>query len=250
MTGVAIFAGFWWWLCKTDIGYAITHAVRQPLFVALPIGLMLGDVTSAIQIGAAIQLLYIGLVAAGSNLPADDCLAGLIAIPIAVQTGLSSELAIAIAVPVGIMGVFIDQLRKTVNVVFVHMADNYAEQGNTKKIRLAAIVYPSILSFIIRFPIPFFAIIYGADAVNGFMAAIPAWLTNGFSVAGGILPALGFALTIFVIGKKQLLPWFFVGYFIVQFGQIPVIGAAVFGVCGVLLITYYTSKGKKANGGV
>ena len=123
MTGVAIFAGLYWWIMKTDIGYAITHAIRQPLFVALPIGLMLGDITAAIKIGAAIQLLYIGLVAAGSNLPADDCLAGLIAIPIAVQTGLSSELAIASAVPVGIMGVFVDQLRKTINVVFVHMAD-------------------------------------------------------------------------------------------------------------------------------
>lgn len=108
MTSVAIFAGIYWWIMKTDIGYAITHAIRQPLFVALPIGIMMGNVSLAIQIGAAIQLLYIGLVAAGSNLPADDCLAGLIAIPIAVQTGLSTELAIAIAVPVGIMGAFVD----------------------------------------------------------------------------------------------------------------------------------------------
>lgn len=245
MTGVAIFAGLWWWIMKTDIGYAITHAIRQPLFVALPIGLMLGDLNEAIRIGAAIQLLYIGLVAAGSNLPADDCLAGLIAIPIAVETGLSSELAIAIAVPVGIMGAFVDQLRKTINVIFVHMADRYAEQGNTKRIYFAAVVYPTILSFFMRFPIPFLAITFGADAVTNFMAMIPEWLTNGFAVAGGILPALGFALTIFVIGKKQLLPWFFIGYFLVQFGKIPVSGAAVFGICAVLLITYYTSKSKK-----
>ena len=135
MTSVAIFAGIYWWIMKTDIGYAITHAIRQPLFVALPIGIMMGNVSLAIQIGAAIQLLYIGLVAAGSNLPADDCLAGLIAIPIAVQTGLSTELAIAIAVPVGIMGAFVDQLRKTINVVFVHMADKYAEQGDVKKLK-------------------------------------------------------------------------------------------------------------------
>lgn len=248
MTSVAIFAGLYWWIMKTDIGYAITHAIRQPLFVALPIGIMMGNVTLAIQIGAAIQLLYIGLVAAGSNLPADDCLAGLIAIPIAVQTGLSTELAIAIAVPVGIMGAFVDQLRKTINVVFVHMADKYAEQGDVKKIKLAAVVYPTILSFFIRFPIPFLAITYGADAVTEFMAMIPAWLTNGFAVAGGILPALGFALTIFVIGKKQLLPWFFIGYFMVQFGKIPVFGAAVFGICAVLLITYYTSKSKEHGG--
>lgn len=246
MTIVAIFAGLWWWICKTDIGYAFTHAVRQPLFAALPIGLLMGDLESAIIIGAAVQLLYIGLVAAGSNLPADDCLAGLIAIPIAVQTNLSPELAVVIAVPVGIMGAFVDQLRKTINVVFVYMADRYAENGETKKIILAAIVWPTLLSFFMRFPIPFLAVIYGADAVTNFMNMVPEWLIHGFSVAGGILPALGFALTMFVIGKKALLPWFFIGYFLVQFGQIPVFGAAIFGICAVLLITYY----KKMNGGV
>lgn len=248
MTGIAIFAGIWYWICKTDIGYAFTHAVRQPLFVALPIGLMMGDMTTAITIGAAVQLLYIGLVAAGSNLPADDCLAGLIAIPIAVQTGLTPELAIAIAVPVGILGAFIDQIRKTVNVVFAHMADKCAENCDTKGIKRAAIVYPTILGFFMRFPIPFLAIMFGADAINSFMSSIPDWLTNGFSVAGGILPALGFALTIFVIGKPRLIPWFFIGYFLIQFSGIPVFGAAIFGICAVLLMTNL-DKIKSVTGG-
>lgn len=242
MLAVSIFAGLWYWICKTDVGYAITHAVRQPLFAALPIGLMMGDVKQAMIIGAAVQILYIGLVAAGSNLPADDCLAGLIAIPIAIQSGLTPALAIAIAVPVGVMGVFVDQLRKTINVMFVHMADRYAEEGNTREIVLASVVYPTALSFFFRFPIPFFAILYGADAVNSFMNSVPQWLIHGFSVAGGLLPALGFALTMFVIGKKELFPWFIIGYFLVQFSGIPIIGAAIFGLCAVLLITYYNNK--------
>lgn len=244
--GISIFTGLWYWICKTDVGYAITHAIRQPLFAALPIGIIMGDVPKAITIGAAIQILYIGLVAAGSNLPADDCLAGLIAIPIAVKSGLSTELAVALAVPVGVMGVFIDQLRKTVNVIFVHMADKYAKEGNTKQIILCNIIYPTILSFFIRFPIPFFANMYGPDAVKTFMSSVPEWIIHGFSVAGGILPALGFALTMFVIGKRELLPWFFIGYFLVQFSGIPVIGAAVFGVCAVLLIATYSRKYKEA----
>lgn len=112
MVEIAIFTGFWYWICKTDIGYAVTHALRQPLFSSVLIGLIMGDITQAVIIGSAIQILYIGLVAAGSNLPADDCLAGLIAIPLALNTGLSPTLAIAIAVPIGVMGVFLDQFRK------------------------------------------------------------------------------------------------------------------------------------------
>ena len=243
---VSIFTGIYDWIMKTDVGYAITHAIRQPLFSALLIGLIMGDVKQAVIIGAAVQILYIGLVAAGSNLPADDCLAGLIAIPIALKSGLSPELAIAIAVPVGVMGVFVDQLRKTINVIFVHMADKYAEEGNTRQITLCNVLYPTLLSFFMRFPIPFLANLYGADAVKSFMDTVPQWIIHGFSVAGGLLPALGFALTMFVIGRKELLPWFFIGYFMIRFSGMPVIGAAIFGLCAVLLITMYKRKSEEA----
>ena len=134
MLGVSIFTGIYYWIMKTDVGYAFTHALRQPLVAALWIGLIMGDVKQAIIIGAAVQILYIGLVAAGSNLPADDCLAGLIAIPIALSAGMTSAQSITLAVPVGVLGVFLDQIRKTVNVVFVHMGDKYAEDGNAKGI--------------------------------------------------------------------------------------------------------------------
>ena len=71
------------------------------------------------------------------------------------------------------------------------------------------------------------------------MNSVPAWIIEGFNVAGGLLPALGFALTMFVIGKRELLPWFFIGYFLIQFSGMPVIGAAVFGLCAILLINQY-----------
>ena len=154
MLGVSIFTGIYYWIMKTDVGYAFTHALRQPLVAALWIGLIMGDVKQAIIIGAAVQILYIGLVAAGSNLPADDCLAGLIAIPIALSAGMTSAQAITLAVPVGVLGVFLDQIRKTVNVVFVHMGDKYAEDGNAKGIVICNVVLPTILSFFMRFPVP------------------------------------------------------------------------------------------------
>ena len=153
MLGVSIFTGIYYWIMKTDVGYAFTHALRQPLVAALWIGLIMGDVKQAIIIGAAVQILYIGLVAAGSNLPADDCLAGLIAIPIALSAGMTSAQSITLAVPVGVLGVFLDQIRKTVNVVFVHMGDKYAEDGNAKGIVICNVVLPTILSFFMRFPV-------------------------------------------------------------------------------------------------
>ena len=175
-------------------------------------------------------------------MPADDCLAGLIAIPIAIASHLSPAVAVTIAVPVGVLGVFLDQFRKTINIVFVHMADRFADEGKPKQVVMSAIVYPTLLSFVYRFPVPFIANMYGAKAVTAFMDAIPKWLTNGFGVMGGLLPALGFALTMFVIGDKKLLPWFFIGFFIVAYLKLPVMGAAIIGGCAILLISLAQGK--------
>ena len=75
----------------------------------------------------------------------------------------------------------------------------------------------------------------GVDAVTAFLNAIPAWATNGLSVAGGLLPALGFAVTIMVIGKKRLLPFFILGFALVAYSGINTIGVAVFAICIALL---------------
>lgn len=64
-----------------------------------------------------IQLVYLGVIATGGNVPADDVLAATIAIPIALQTGMSAEVAVGLAVPFGVLGVFVDQIRRTSNSV-------------------------------------------------------------------------------------------------------------------------------------
>lgn len=237
MLAVAIFTGLWYFFGRSDIGYSFTNALRQPVFAALPIGLIMGDVPNAMIIGGSIELVYLGCLAAGANLPADDCLAGLIAIPIALKTGMTPEMAVAFAVPFGILGVFVDQLRKTISATWIHMADKYAEEANTKGIWMCATVWPLIMSFLLRFPPVFIANLYGADVVTAFLGAIPEWLIHGFSVAGGVLPALGFALTMFVIGKRNLIPFFIMGFFLVQYLGINIMAAAIFGTCIALLIT-------------
>ena len=42
---------------------------------------------------------------------------------------------------------------------------------------------------------------------------LPNWVITGFSVAGGLLPALGFAIIIITIRRKDLLPYFFIGFY-------------------------------------
>jgi D-glucosaminate-specific PTS system IIC component len=216
--------------------------------MALPIGLIMGDVPTAMAVGASIELVYMGMVAAGSNMPADECLAGLIAIPIALQTGMDPQMAVTFAIPFGILGVFVDQARRTINAGFAHLADKYAQNANTKGIYMCAFVWPMLLGFFLRFPPVFLANYYGADAVQGFLNIIPEWILHGLSVAGGILPALGFAIIIFIIGKPKLLPFFIIGFFLVQYLQLSIMASAIFGTCIALLIIFLR-KPENSEGG-
>ncbi|MCJ0574853.1 PTS sugar transporter subunit IIC, partial [Enterococcus cecorum] len=67
---------------------------------------------------------------------------------------------------------------------------------------------------------------------------IPKWIMNGLTVMGGVLPALGFATTIFIIGKKQYIPLFIIGFFAVKYFELPIMGAAIFGTCIALMMTF------------
>ena len=101
--------------------------------------------------------------------------------------------------------------------------------------RRAEFWYPLFASVPLRIIPTFLALLFGVDAVSAFLDAIPAWATNGLSVAGGLLPALGFAVTIMVIGKKNLIPYFIIGFALVAYSGMNTIGIAVFAICIALL---------------
>ena len=241
---IAVFMGLIYWFTRLRIGYTFSSIMFQPVSIGLMVGLLYGDIATAMKIGAAVQLVYLGVTSTpGGNVPSDPALASCVAIPIALQTGMEPTLAVALAVPFGVIGVFLDQLRRTTNSAWVHMADKYAEDANTNGIMRCAFLYPAIVGFILRFPPVFLATLYGEKVVNGFLSSVPAWLS--FEIIGGLLPALGFAITILVIGKKHLIPFFIMGYFAVKYLHIDVMAAAIFGVCFSLLFIYLSSTKKE-----
>lgn len=94
-----------------------------------------------------------------------------------------------------------------------------------------------------RFIPVFIACLFGPEAIQAFVNMLPEWITHGLSVAGNILPALGFAITMIVIGKKQYLPLFVIGFFIVAYTGLSTVGIAIFGACAVLMIMQFQREG-------
>ncbi len=231
----ALIIGLLYWISQAKVWYGFS-IMRMPLSIAPFIGLIFNDMETALQVGATLQMIYIGSIAPGGNPPADEGLASCIAIPIAITSNIDPTVAISLAIPLGLLGVVLENVRKTLNSGFVHMADRYAVKGNVKGIQLCATVYPILLAFPMRFLPVFIACLFGPEAIQTFVNSLPIWATNGLSVAGNILPALGFAITMIVIGKKQYIPMFISGFFLVAYSGLSTIGVSIFGACLVLML--------------
>ncbi len=240
---LAICMGCYYWFCRLRFGYTFSSALLQPVVIAVFTGLLTGNMPLAMQIGAGLQLVYLGVTSTpGGNVPSDPALAGCIAIPLGVLSNMSPEVAIALAIPFGVLGVFVDQLRRSTNAVWVHMADRYADQANTRGIMRAAFLYPALAGFAIRFPIVFAIVYFGVDAVEKLINLIPEWLMHSFEIMGGILPALGFAITLTVIGKTNLIPFFIIGFFATLYLSLDTMAVAIFAVCIALLLNLFKMK--------
>lgn len=69
----------------------------------------------------------------------------------------------------------------------------------------------------------------GSNTIGNLLNKIPDFVQNGLSVATGLIPALGFAMLARLLINKQVAPYFFLGFAIASYLEIPVTGVAIFG---------------------
>lgn len=214
---MAIAMGLMYWIARGMIGgYFAFFFIASPIAVGVVAGLIYGDLTNGLILGGGIAAAFAGIIAPGGNLPTDSALAATTVIPIALSTGLSVEQAIAFAVPMGLVGSFVTNLRKMTNVIFVHRADECAAKGDLKGIRNCAVVFPPIVELPLLFLPVFLVVMFGQDAMLAFMNNVPDWVMHGMEVAGGVMPAIGFALIMNMIGKPRLIPYTIIGFIMVK----------------------------------
>ena len=82
------------------------------------------------------------------------------------------------------------------------------------------------------------------DTLSKLVALVPAWLLKGLTVAGGMLPAIGFAMIMSVMLKKEVVPFALLGYFLAAYLGVPVIGIAIVGT--VFALKHYNDAGNVA----
>lgn len=185
----------------------------RPLVAGLLVGVIMGDPGKGALIGATINLVYLGFISAGGAIPGDPALAGWVGTAIALAGNLDYGAALALAVPVGLLGTVIWNARMTVGSAFAHMADRAAEKADIPGLIRANVLWPQLWLFTITAIPVTIAVYLGAGFIGGLVAGFPAWLLNGLAISGGVLPAIGIAMNMRFIFKGSAIPFFFLGYF-------------------------------------
>ena len=165
----AVLVGLVYWLSMGRACYFISFAIRKPVVLGVIIGLIYGDVEAGLMYGAAIQLMYMGGIEAGGNIPSDQGLASCIAIPAALTTGLNPAAAVALAVPFGVLGVLINNVRRTINAFYNAKADKFVEEEKYDALNIFSFLLPWLTNGVLYFTPVFVATLFGADVVQAFI---------------------------------------------------------------------------------
>jgi fructoselysine and glucoselysine-specific PTS system IID component len=217
----------------------------RPLVLGPLVGLVLGDMTQGIIIGATLELIFMGNIKVGAAIPPDVITGGVLGTAFAIISGKGAAIALAIAVPVSILaemiisGLFV--MRPMLNGKF----NKYAAEANYKNIErlhiASGLVKPLLMGVI-----TFLALQLGANVMKSFLDTIPAWVQSGLQVAGNMLPAVGFALLMNLMFNKNVAAYFFLGFILASYLKLPMIAIGGLGVIVAIIITGITHKNESS----
>ncbi|OER96005.1 PTS mannose/fructose/sorbose transporter subunit IIC [Listeria monocytogenes] len=225
---------------------------HQPLIACTLIGLVTGNLTACIILGGTLQMIALGWANIGAAVAPDAALASVASAIILVLGGqgiAGIPSAIAIAIPLAVAGLFLTMIVRTLAVPIVHLMDRAAEKGNIRSVEWLHI--SAICMQGVRIAIPAAALLFiPADSVQSFLEAMPAWLTDGMAIGGGMVVAVGYALVINMMATKEVWPFFVIGFVVAAISQLTLIAIGALGVA-LALIYLNLSKmgGGNSNGG-
>ena len=218
----------------------------RPLVTGVFVGLILGDIKEGIIIGAQLELIWMGIAGIGAATPPDVVTGGILGTAFAIISGSGVEVALALAVPIAVLAQTLGVVVRIANTYFAHKADVYAKEANFKGLAISMWI-PVFLFFLSTFLPTFLAILLGADQVTNLINAIPKVILDGMSVAGSLLPAIGFALLMDMLFSKKMAPFFFIGFLAAAYGGLNITAIALFAVCLAFILHFYIEPKKEAS---
>ena len=222
---------------------------HQPLVACTLIGLVTGNLAAGVMLGGSLQLIALGWANIGAAVAPDAALASVAAAIIMVLGGDFSSKGIAVAqgvaIPLAVAGLFLTMIVRTLSVGLVHGADAAAKKGDIKGVERAHFIALFMQGARIAIPAALLLMI-PAESVKSALEAMPAWLSEGMQIGGGMVVAVGYAMVINMMATREVWPFFAIGFALAAVSGLSLIA---FGTIGVALALIYINLSKKGGNG-
>ena len=238
----AILLGIIYWIGDAQLPFVSLWVTQRPLVCGALAGLVLGDPVTGAVVGATINLVYLGFISAGGSMPADMALAGVLGVTYAISGNLDADTALAIAVPLGLLGTIIWYLRMTFDSIFVHMGDKWVAEGKFNNLYLSNVILPQIYAAIICIVPCSLAAYFGANYIQTFIEICAGKPLQIFQIIGGIMPALGIAITLQYIFKGEAKIFLFLGFMAATCTNLTLIQQGIIGLIIALIYIQVTDR--------
>ena len=225
---------------------------HQPLVACTLIGLVTGNLAAGVMLGGSLQLIALGWANIGAAVAPDAALASVAAAIIMVLGGDFSSKGIAVAqgvaIPLAVAGLFLTMIVRTLSVGLVHGADAAAKKGDIKGVERAHFIALFMQGARIAIPAALLLMI-PAESVKAALEAMPAWLSEGMQIGGGMVVAVGYAMVINMMATREVWPFFAIGFALAAVSQLTLIALGAIGVAIALIYLTLSKKGGNGGGG-
>lgn len=236
---VAIVAG----ICEWDVYGGFHTQICRPVVTGPLMGLVLGNLTLGLTIGAGLEFVFLGVISVGAAIPPDATSATALATAAACISGGSINAAQAVTLGVALASAaqMLQMAIWTINITWMHLADKSAAVGDIDG--ACKWMYFALPLWFLQGAIPAFLLVaFGQGLVQNLV--LPELLSNWLTLAGGMLAAVGFAMLFVLMNKPKLTPFFMIGFVLAAALKMGLVPTAVLGLAAALL--YVNNEGGSA----
>lgn len=185
--------------------------LRRPLLVGPMVGIIMGDLETALVISATLELMWMGLGNMAGYQTPDMIVGTIVGTSFAISTGNGIAAGVALATTVAVLSQQLLLIVGFVRQFFAPWADRLALTGNFNSL-LQIQFAGALLQFMVR-AIPTFLVIYlGSGIIDQALAVIPSSVLAGLNTGSRILPAVGLSILMTIIMKSGMWAFLILGF--------------------------------------
>ena len=231
------------WLLDGIFGF---QTATRPIVLGTLTGLLCGDLTTGVVMGAELEAVYMGISGIGGVTAADYRSATSIAVGLTILSGISIEEGIALAAPIGVICLGL----MNVTVAFCNVLEpvymRIAKEGDVKKYNRLMWIQTFFLQHLIDTLVIFLCCYLGTAAIQVVFDNIPAWVLTGLGASGGMLVVVGLCLISQALWSNALPFYVLLGFVLSKYLNLPIMAIAIIGAFLAFMVFQRNYQLKKA----